>query len=363
MVSAGLADAFAGRRVLITGDTGFKGSWLALRMHELGAEVTGFALPDDDPRSHFRLLGLDRLIRHVDGDVRELANVRSVVEQARPEIVFHLAAQALVRRSFDQPKLTFDTNVGGTVNVLEALREAPDLRALVCITSDKCYHNMEWVWGYRECDRLGGRDPYSASKAAAEMAFAAYADAFFAARSDVGVATARAGNVIGGGDWSADRLLPDCIRALEAGRPIVLRRPEATRPWQHVLESVSAYSTLAAALANEPRRYAGSWNFGPEVNAVRTVHEVAEMLVRLWGEGSVRVERNADDPHEATLLQLNIDKAKLQLGWRPRWGVDRAIAETVAWYREVIGGKPALETTRAQMLSYDADAEKERETR
>ena len=246
VVMRDLLAAFAGKRVLVTGDTGFKGSWLCMWLHRLGAEVTGFALPPKLDIDHFNLLRLDRVIRHVDGDIRDLPALQRAFEEFQPEILFHLAAQSLVRYSYDEPKLTFDTNVGGSINVLECVRATPSLRAVVYVTSDKCYRNKEWIWGYRENDELGGRDPYSASKAAAELVFSAYVDSYFAQRSALGIASVRAGNVIGGGDWAADRIVPDSIKSLQAHQPILLRNPNATRPWQHVLEPLSGYLVLAS---------------------------------------------------------------------------------------------------------------------
>ncbi len=347
-----LADAFAGKRVLVTGHTGFKGSWLALWLHELGADVTGFALKPDYPRSHFELLDLGGRIRHVIGDLRDIDAVRAIFAEARPEYVFHLAAQALVRRSYKDPKTTFDTNVGGSLNLLEAVRGADGIRALVYITSDKCYVNKEWEWGYRETDELGGHDPYSASKAGAEIVFSAYAHSFFDGRAGFGAATARAGNVIGGGDWAADRIVPDCIRALEAKKPIALRNPDATRPWQHVLDPLHGYLRLAMALTRDPAGFGGSWNFGPEIGAGLTVRQLAERAVRHWGGGKVEIAADAG-PFEHKLLQLSIDKAKLVLGWRPRWDSERAIRESVDWYKQVLDGKAAWQVSRAQIAAFE----------
>jgi CDP-glucose 4,6-dehydratase len=352
-MTTGWLSAFRGVRVLVTGDTGFKGSWLALWLHDVGAVVTGMALPPEDARSHFSLLSLDRLIRHVDADIRDYASVRGVFERAQPEIVLHLAAQPLVRRSYLDPKATFDTNVGGSVNVLEAVRHTSSVRALVYITSDKCYRNKNLTRGYVEQDELGGRDPYSASKACAELAFAAYAESFFNSRTP-GVASTRAGNVIGGGDWSQDRIVPDSITALMAGRPIVLRNPESTRPWQHVLEPLSGYLMLAATLMNDPVACHGAWNFGPAPEAAWTVGALTHQIIEAWGGGSFRVERPQDAPHEDRLLSLNADKARLALGWRPRWSVERTVAETVLWYKAVADGCPAIDVSRKQIAAYTA---------
>ena len=345
-------DAFRGKRVLVTGDTGFKGSWLSLWLTELGADVTGYALAAEGGQPLFDLLGLERMIRHVDGDVRDADAVQAAFAEARPEIVFHLAAQSLVRRSYDEPKYTFDTNVGGAVNVLEAVRATPSVRAVVCITSDKCYRNKEWVWGYRENDELGGHDPYSASKAAAETVIGAYIASYFHGGGAPGVASTRAGNVIGGGDWTQDRIVPDCMRALKEGAGIVLRNPDATRPWQHVLEPLSGYLLLAARLLEDPGRHSGAWNFGPRPGSVRTVRELAETVVRDWGGGDISVKREPGDRHEATLLHLSIDKAQTGLGWSPKWDAGRTIAETVAWYRAVHDGENPVDATRRQIRAF-----------
>ncbi len=352
----GHPDTFNNRRVLVTGHTGFKGSWLALWLSELGAEVTGYALAPEYERSHFELLGLEKHIRHIEGDLRDRVALGRAFAEARPEFVFHLAAQALVRRSYDDPETTFETNIIGSANVLEAVRVQDGIRALVYVTSDKCYRNREWVWGYRENDRLGGHDPYSASKAAAEMFFAAYRHSLFKDRKDFGAASARAGNVIGGGDWAEDRIVPDCIRALEAGKPIVLRNPDATRHWQHVLDPLNGYLTLAAALVEDPEKFAGAWNFGPEVGAGLTVRDLAERAAAHWGGGTVEVDRPKDAPFEHRLLQLCIDKAKLEMGWRPKWHSERAIEESVNWYKDVIGGKAAWDVSRAQIGAFEGSA-------
>lgn len=346
---------FQGKRVLVTGDTGFKGSWLALWLHDLGAEVTGAALPAEE-QSHFALLSLERLIRHVDCDIRDLDRVRHVFDDARPEIVFHLAAQPLVRHSYADPKTTFDTNVGGSVNILEAVRHTPSVRALVYITSDKCYRNKRLTRGYHEGDELGGHDPYSASKACAEIVCAAYTASFFSSAHAPGIASTRAGNVIGGGDWSQNRLIPDCIRALTDGEPIVLRNPDATRPWQHVLEPLRGYLILAANLFEDPRSCGGAWNFGPAEDAAWTVEAMTHKIVAVWGSGSVRVERPRDLPHEDQLLSLNAEKARLELGWQPWWSVERTVEETVSWHKAVAGGCLAREVTRAQIAAYSASS-------
>ena len=341
-----------GKRVLVIGDSGFKGSWLSLWLHLIGADVVGYSLPAQPREAHFNLLSLDKIIHHVEGDVRDLPALLKVTKRFQPQLVFHLAAQSLTRLSYEDPKRTFDVNVGGSVNVLEAVRSTPSVRSLVYVTSDKCYRNKEWSWGYRENDELGGRDPYSASKAAAELVFAAYVESFFRDRKTLGIASARAGNVIGGGDWAVDRIVPDCMRALRNGHPIVLRNPAATRPWQHVLDLLSGYLLLAARLYRTPMAYRGSWNFGPRPEGSRTVKALADQIVACWGSGTVRVNSGRRAPHEASLLFLNCDKARSELGWRMRWQFDRAVSETVHWYRRVIGGEPVRSTTEGQIRTY-----------
>ncbi|MBI5438638.1 MAG: CDP-glucose 4,6-dehydratase [Nitrosomonadales bacterium] len=352
MVSVEFLSAFSGCRVMLTGHTGFKGSWLAFLLKEIGAEVLGYALPAEQPVSHFAALGLAKAIRHVEADVRDGARLAETMVAFQPEFVFHLAAQALVRPSYADPRATFETNVMGSVNMLDAVRRCDSVRSLVYITSDKCYENLEWVWGYRENDRLGGHDPYSASKAAAEIAFSAYARSFFAHRPELGAATARAGNVIGGGDWAADRIVPDCIRAIAAEKPVVLRNPKATRPWQHVLGPLAGYLLLAARLHEQPMAYEGAWNFGPPSSEVRTVQEVAESIVGRFGRGSVVIESASAKQHEANLLQLNCDKASQLLGWRPRWNVEQTLAATADWYKAVMDGAEASVVTHQQLRDY-----------
>ena len=329
-----------GKRILLTGHTGFKGSWLALWLIEAGAVVYGYAL------------GLRDRLHHEDGDIRDHDKLCSFFMRAQPEYVFHLAAQALVRRSYQFPKETFDSNISGSVNVLECVRETPSVKALVYVTSDKCYRNKEWIWGYRENDELGGHDPYSASKAAAELVFSAYGSSFFRSRADFGYATVRAGNVIGGGDWSEDRIVPDCIQALHNEKTIILRKPHATRPWQHVLEPLGGYLTLAVALVKAPNLFSGAWNFGPGGSAVRSVKDLTTSIVDCWGSGKIEVQNSENDPHEAGLLHLNCDKANHLLGWWPRWSFDRTVVEVVYWYRAVFAGKSVSQTSCDQIKRY-----------
>jgi CDP-glucose 4,6-dehydratase len=353
MVNAALfGGVFAGRRVLVTGHTGFKGSWLIAWLLGLGAEVGGYALaPPTDP-SLFEALGLRDRVAHVEADVRDAAALRAVVARFAPEIVFHLAAQPLVRLSYEQPHLTYETNVMGTVNLFEAVRATSSVKAVVNVTSDKCYENREEDHAYGETDPMGGFDPYSSSKGCAELVTAAYRRSFFAPEARVRLASARAGNAIGGGDWAADRIIPDCVRALSAAEPVIVRNPDAVRPWQHVLEPLAGYLWLGAKLWRDGAAYAGPWNFGPEPGGATTVCSVVEAFVREWGSGQWRAasasaaggETAAAAPrHEAHLLQLDITKAREQLGWRPVWDVQRAVATTARWYREfyAAGASPA----------------------
>lgn len=344
--------SFSGKRVFVTGHTGFKGSWLTFLLKELDADAMGYALPPDPDQSHFALLHLQDRISHVIGDIRDASALKDAMQSFRPEYVFHLAAQALVKKSYDDPVATFGSNVIGSVNLLDAVRQCDSVRSLVYITSDKCYENVEWVWGYRENDRLGGHDPYSASKAAAEIVFSAYARSFFSSRPDFGAATTRAGNVIGGGDWAADRLVPDCIRAIEMNNPIRLRNPRATRPWQHVLEPLSGYLLLAAQLPKQPKKYQGSWNFGPSCNEVRTVEEVATSIINHLRRGRIEILESEQHRHEAQLLQLNCDKAHQLLGWYPRWNVNKTLAATAEWYKAILSGAEAEAVTRSQLHDY-----------
>ncbi|MBT6457871.1 MAG: CDP-glucose 4,6-dehydratase [Gammaproteobacteria bacterium] len=347
-----LKKTFVNKKILITGHTGFKGSWLAFLLSEIGADVMGFSLPPETEINHFDLLGLSNKINHVEGDIRDASLLASTVCEFQPEFVFHLAAQALVRPSYQEPVETFSTNVMGSANLLDAVRQCNSVRSLVYITSDKCYENVEWVWGYRENDQLGGRDPYSASKAAAEIVFSSYARSFFDQCPSLGAATTRAGNVIGGGDWAVDRIIPDCIRAIEAGEPIFLRNPGATRPWQHVLEPLAGYLMLAQRLYEDPKCWGGSWNFGPSTDEVRTVQNVAKVIIAHFGKGSIEVVESQTQPHEARLLQLNCDKAHQLLEWSPQWHVEKTLEATALWYKTVINGGNAEQITRSQIHEF-----------
>jgi CDP-glucose 4,6-dehydratase len=346
-------NVYSGKRVFITGHTGFKGSWLAAWIEMLGARVTGFALPPAYPRGLFELLGLKNRLRHVEGDIRNLVALQQAMRKAKPDFVFHLAAQALVRDSYADPKTTFDTNVGGSVNLLEAVRACPSVRTLVYTTSDKCYRNEERLRAYREGDPLGGDDPYSASKGCAELVFRSYRLSFLDQRPNFNAAATRSGNVIGGGDWARDRLIPDCFRALYRKKPVVVRNPDATRPWQHVLDPLGGYLLLGARLYRSREKFVPcEFNFGPVANAHRTVREVVKCIVREWGSGTMAIRRPANAPREATLLHLNCDRAHRRLGWRPTWSFDQAVRQTVRWYRAHADGRDVAELTRSQIEQF-----------
>ena len=346
------AQMWRGRRVLITGHTGFKGSWLALWLNELGAEVTGFALAPPTTPSLFEAADVARGIRHIIGDVRDLDAVHSAVNAARPEIVFHLAAQPIVRYSYQEPVETYATNVMGTVHLLEACRTGADIRAIVAVTSDKCYENREWLWPYRENDPMGGHDPYSSSKGAAELVISAYRRSFFS--KGAGLASVRAGNVIGGGDWAADRLIPDLVRAFEAGQRPNIRSPKSVRPWQHVLEALGGYLMIAQRLFDGDASAATGWNFGPSDDDARPVSWVVENMLRKWGETAPDGWDcpPGEQPHEAHLLRLDCSKARSELGWKPALSLDDALQLVVEWHRAVHAGEDARQISLAQLAQY-----------
>ena len=338
--------------MFVTGHTGFKGSWLASWLLDMGAEVTGFALEPPTTPSLFEELGLASRITHHIGDVRDLAAVSAAMQAACPDFVFHLAAQPLVRLSYAEPVETYATNIMGTVNVLEAVRAVDSVRVVVNVTSDKCYENRETGQAYREDDAMGGYDPYSSSKGCAELVTGAYRRSFFGADSPVRLASVRAGNVIGGGDWALDRIVPDCVRALAAGEPIVVRNPDAVRPWQHVLEPLSGYLLLASRMWRDGAEFDGPWNFGPDEQGVVRVREVVEAIVSAWGSGSWELPSNPGPAlHEAHLLALDITKAKTQLGWRPVYSIDTTLAVTARWYAAERSGADA-----AALVASDIDA-------
>ncbi len=356
------ANIYKGKRVLLTGHTGFKGAWLSEWLLSLGAEVTGFSLPPPTSPSLFVQLGLAGRLRHIEGDVRDLASVRAAVEQARPDFVFHLAAQPLVRLSYDQPVETYAVNIMGTVNVLEAVRLAAHRCTVVAITTDKCYENKEWVHSYREEDPMGGYDPYSSSKGAAELVIAAYRRSYFSSPdSPVKLASARAGNVIGGGDWALDRIVPDCIRALQRGDAIPVRNKVATRPWQHVLEPLSGYLWLGACLANPKlspfnSQLTSGFNFGPALASNRTVAELVQEILIHW-PGRWEDKSDPKAVHEAKLLNLATDKAHHFLGWSPAWPFAETIKQTVAWYHQDADSRTDIHRlTLGQLQAYTTAA-------
>lgn len=320
-----------GKKVFITGHTGFKGSWLSLWLQSLDALVAGFALPPPTEPNFFQLAAVAANMKAISGDIRDFESLKTTLKAFKPDIVFHLAAQPLVRYSYLNPLETYQTNVMGTVHLLEAVRQITDVRAVVNITSDKCYDNKEWHWGYRESDPLGGHDPYSNSKASAELVTRAYWNSFFRDRH-VGLASARAGNVIGGGDWANDRLIPDIIRAALNKTSVVLRNPNALRPWQHVLEPLHAYLFLAEKLYHEPEKYAEAWNFGPHENDVKPVKWITEYINCALNNDQQWLQDVNRNPHEATNLKLDCSKAKSRLGWQPRWNITQALQETIEWY-------------------------------
>lgn len=321
-----------GKRVLITGHTGFKGSWLSLWLQQVGANVIGYALTPPTEPSLFTVANIAQGMTSIEGDIRDLIKLQAVMAEHKPEIVLHLAAQPLVRYSYKNPIETYATNVMGTANVLEAIRVTGGVQAAVMITTDKCYENNEWVWGYREQDRLGGHDPYSNSKACAELVTAAYRDSYFS-QGSVAIASARAGNVIGGGDWALDRLIPDMVRAFSENQTVQIRNPNAIRPWQHVLEPISGYLSLAERLWNEGIPYAAGWNFGPNDEDAKPVSWIVENLSQLWGDSASWQTDDGDHPHEATYLKLDCSKAKQALGWQPQLTLFTALEWTVEVYK------------------------------
>jgi CDP-glucose 4,6-dehydratase len=350
------AKFWRGKTVFLTGHTGFKGGWLALWLHQMGARVHGYALaPDTTPNLFTEARVADVLAGHTIADIRDARALEAAMAAARPEIVLHLAAQPLVRYSYEEPVETFSTNVMGTVNLLEAVRRVDSVKAVVNVTTDKCYENREWVWPYREDEALGGHDPYSSSKACSEIVTAAYRRSFLAGQG-VAVASGRAGNVIGGGDWSADRLVPDFLRAMDAKRPMRVRSPHAIRPWQHVLEPLSGYITLTERLCQQSGEYAEAWNFGPSEEDARTVQWIVEHLVAATPGASWQVD---DKPqvHEANYLKLDSSKARNRLKWRPRWNLESALDKTVAWHAAWRDGQDMQEVTLAQIRAYQDTAQ------
>lgn len=329
---------YKGKRVIITGHTGFKGSWLSIWLHELGAEIVGVSLDPSSDRNNFVLSGIGKKIKaDIRADIRNLQKMKDIFAEYQPEIVFHLAAQPLVRLSYEQPVETYQTNVMGTINILETIRATDSVKVGVMITTDKCYDNKEQLRGYKEDDPFGGYDPYSSSKGACEIAIQSWRRSYFNPeqyeKHGKSIASVRAGNVIGGGDWSLDRIIPDCIRALEADAPIEIRSPKSVRPWEHVLEPLSGYMLLAKKMWDCPTEYCEGWNFGPEAESVSTVWEVASELVKNFGKGELKDCSNPNADHEAQLLMLDITKAKTRLGWKPRLNMQQCMALVADWYK------------------------------
>lgn len=339
------------KRVFITGHTGFKGSWLCLWLHLLGVEVTGYALlPPTDP-SLFEQCNIVKMINSIIGDVRDIELLTKSMILAKPEIVIHMAAQPLVRESYKKPAETYAINVMGTVNLFEAVRKCDSIKAVINVTTDKCYENKEWLWGYRENEQLGGYDPYSNSKACSELVTSAYRNSFFSPEG-VAVASARAGNVIGGGDWAVDRLIPDCIRALLKQEKIVIRNPEAVRPWQHVLEPLGGYLILAQKLFENGLRYARGWNFGPDDSDAKPVEWIVQKVCSKWGAGANYEVDPGEHPHEANYLKLDCSKAKLELGWHPIWNLEQAIDRVIEWARAYKDNQDIKELCLRQIKEY-----------
>jgi len=346
-----------GKRVFLTGHTGFKGSWMSLWLQSLGAELTGFALDPPTNPSLFEVASVSKGMRSLIGDVRDLDSLQKAIKDAKPEILIHMAAQPLVRYSYTNPVETFATNVMGSVHMLESIRQVDTVKSVVNVTSDKCYENREWVWGYREHEAMGGYDPYSNSKGCAELVTAAYRASFFNpndySRHGVAIASARAGNVIGGGDWAADRLIPDFIRAITAGQTVVIRSPNAIRPWQHVLEPLSGYLELAEALYMSGPEYGQAWNFGPNESDAKTVEWIIDQLVASWGDGaSYKIDQGTANLHEANSLKLDCSKARMILGWHPKWNAGQTIDRISAWHKAYISGADMKAYSLAEIAQY-----------
>ena len=333
-------NVYKGKRVLVTGHTGFKGSWLSIWLKELGAEVIGYSLDPYTKKDNFVLSHLSEKIVDIRGDIRDRKHLRKVFDKYQPEIVFHLAAQPLVRLSYDIPVETYETNLMGTINILEEIRNCKNTKIGIMITTDKCYENKEQIWGYRENEAFGGYDPYSSSKGACEIAIQSWRNSFFNPKDyekhGKSLASVRAGNVIGGGDWAKDRIVPDCIRALEAGKDIEIRSPKSIRPWEHVLEPLSGYLLLGQKMMEDPIKYCEGWNFGPNLDAIVNVWDVAEKIVKNYGKGNLKDISNPNALHEAKLLLLDITKSRFELGWKPTLTIDKSIELTTEWYKRYL---------------------------
>lgn len=350
------ADFWRGKRVLLTGHTGFKGSWLSLWLQSMGVFLRGISLEPPTNPALFAVAQVADRMQHYIVDIRDFAAVKAQMAEFRPDVVIHMAAQPFVRRSYQEPVETYSTNVMGTVHVLEAARQVASAKAVINVTTDKCYENREWIWGYREDDPVGGHDPYSSSKGCSELVTSAYRRSFFG-RSGVALASVRAGNVIGGGDWSNDRLIPDILRALEASTPIVIRSPIAIRPWQHVLEPLSGYLLLAQSLYEEGEKFCGGWNFGPNDDDAKPVQWVVEKMASNWGSSATWNQDSGDHLHEANYLKLDISKAKSQLGWSPVWNLDHTLGKIVDWHKAWLQGSDMRSLCEQQIAAYQSDAQ------
>lgn len=347
---------FKNRKVLITGNTGFKGSWLSLLLHQLGAEVYGYALEPPTNPSLYNEAHLDEIVKSTIGDIRDFQKLKATIDQIKPEIIIHMAAQPLVRASYKDPIETYSTNVMGTVNLFEAVRQSSGVKVLINVTTDKCYENREWHWGYRENEPMGGYDPYSNSKGCSELVTSSFRNSFFNPKEynkhGVALASARAGNVIGGGDWADDRLIPDFIRAIANGEELSIRSPYAIRPWQHVLEPLNGYLTLAAKLYEEGPRFAEAWNFGPDDNDAQNVEWITKMICEYWGENaSYQIDTNPQ-PHEANYLKLDCSKAKAELEWYPKWNIQKTLNSIVEWNKAWLAGENLRQICFEQINDY-----------
>lgn len=350
-------NTYKSKRVLVTGATGFKGSWISMWLNKLGAKVIGYSLEPQTNTSMFNICNVEKEITNIIGDIRDYQKLVNVFREYKPEIIFHLAAQPLVRLSYESPRETYETNVMGTVNVLEAAKNIDSVEAVIVITTDKCYENKEWVYGYRESDPMGGYDPYSSSKGCAELVVSAYRNSFYN-ESGIGLASVRAGNVIGGGDFSEDRLIPDFIRSVSQEKPIVIRNPLATRPWQHVLEPLSGYLWLGALMLRDKEKYNGAWNFGPKDTDVLNVENILKLAINYIGKGEVKLD-NKNNPHEANLLKLDISKAKFYLKWSPIYNVNNSVNKTLEWYMRYYENEDMHEYTLNQIDEYEKEAKKQ----
>ena len=350
-------DVYKGKTVLVTGHTGFKGSWLSIWLTMMGAKVVGYSLDPYSDKGNFEACHLhEKLYADVRGDTRDFVHLSKTIEKYQPEIIFHLAAQALVRTAYQHPKETYETNLMGSLNIMEAVRLHDCVKTVVMITSDKCYENVEQIWGYKETDRMGGYDPYSSSKGCTELMISSYRNSYFNpkdyAKHGKAIASVRAGNVIGGCDWSDNRLIPDCIRYIEAGKDIEIRNPIATRPWEHVLEPLSGYLKVGQKLIENPVEYSTSFNFGPHISANKTVFEVVKRLVEYYGKGKVVDASDPNAVHENTLLNLDVTKAYVMLQWEAKWGLQEAIEKTVDWYKEALHSKDMYDFCIKQILEH-----------